>query len=73
MIVKVLTTKVKFLEPSAYYPLLNCTFAFQTANFILFGFMAYPYLPNPSAQAGYDTRSIFKQSLTGLNSEISFS
>ena len=28
---------------------------------------------NPSAQAGYDTRSIFKQSLTGLNSEFSFS
>ena len=28
---------------------------------------------NPSARAGYDTRSIFKQSLTGLNSEFSFS
>ena len=28
---------------------------------------------DPSAQAGYDTRSIFKQSLTGLNSEFSFS
>ena len=28
---------------------------------------------NPSAQAGYDTRSIFEQSLTGLNSEFSFS
>ena len=28
---------------------------------------------NPSAQAGYDTRSIFKWSLTGLNSEFSFS
>ena len=27
----------------------------------------------PSAQAGYDTRSIFKRSLTGLNSEFSFS
>ena len=28
------------------------------------------YLPNPSARAGYDTRSIFlKRSLTGLNSE----
>ena len=27
---------------------------------------------NPSARAGYDTRSIFKQSLTGLNSEFSF-
>ena len=28
---------------------------------------------NPSSRAGYDTRSIFKQSLTGLNSEFSFS
>ena len=37
------------------------------------GFGAYPYLPNTSARAGYDTRSIFKQSLTGLNSEFSFS
>ena len=31
------------------------------------------YLPNPSARAGYDTRQIFKRSLTGLNSEFSFS
>ena len=28
---------------------------------------------NPSARAGYDTRSIFKWSSTGLNSEFSFS
>ena len=28
---------------------------------------------NPSARAEYDTRSIFQQSLTGLNSEVSFS
>ena len=28
---------------------------------------------NPSAREGYDTRSIFKRSLTGLNSEFSFS
>ena len=28
---------------------------------------------NPSARAGYDTRSIFKRSLTGMNSEFSFS
>ena len=31
-----------------------------------------PYLPTPSARAGYDTRSIFKRTLTGLNSEFSF-
>ena len=28
---------------------------------------------NPSVQAGCDTRLIFKQSLTGFNSEFSFS
>ena len=31
------------------------------------------YLPNPSARAGYDTRSIFKRSLIGFNSQFSFS
>ena len=31
------------------------------------------YLPNPTAQAGYDTKSIFERNLTGLNSEFSFS
>ena len=35
--------------------------------------VTWSYLPNPSVQAGYDTRSIFKRSLTGLNSEFSFS
>ena len=35
--------------------------------------MLWSYLPNPSARAGYETRSIFKRSLTGLNSEFSFS
>ena len=37
------------------------------------GKLLYPYLPNLSAREGYDTRSIFKLSLTGLNSEFSFS
>ena len=32
----------------------------------------YSYLPNPSARSGYVTRSIFKRSLTGLNSEFPF-
>ena len=31
-----------------------------------------PIFTNPSAQVGYDTRSIFKRSLTGLNSEFSW-
>ena len=32
-----------------------------------------PLFINPSPRAGYDTRSIFKQSLTDLNSEFFFS
>ena len=28
------------------------------------------YLPNPSARAGYDTRSIFKRSLTGFEFRV---
>ena len=36
-------------------------------------YICVSYLPNPSAWAGYDTRSIFMRSLTGLNSEFSFS
>ena len=35
--------------------------------------MAVILFTNPSARAGYDTKSIFKRSLTGLNSEFSFS
>ena len=36
-------------------------------------FNAIIIFTNPSTRAGYDTRSIFKRSLTGLNSEFSFS
>ena len=41
-------------------------------EFYVYKEIYWSYLPNPSAQAGYDTRSIFKRSLTGLNSEFSF-
>ena len=41
----------------------------DTLSPLLFVFL----FTNPSARAGYDTRSIFKRSLTGLNSEFSFS
>ena len=41
--------------------------------FYCYRFNMLSYLPNPSARAGYDTRSIFKRGLTGLNSEFSFS
>ena len=37
------------------------------------GSQSHPYLPTPSARAGYDTKAIFKRSLTGWNSEFSFS
>ncbi len=36
-------------------------------------YLMFILFTNPSARAGYDTRSIFKRSLTGLNSEFSFS
>ena len=41
---------------------------------VIFRWLFFSYIfTNPSARAGYDTRSIFKRSLTGLNSEFSFS
>ena len=40
-----------------------------TSNYVLYHII----FTNPSARAGYDTRSIFKRSLTGLTSEFSFS
>ena len=33
----------------------------------------FTIFPNPSAQAGYNTRAIFKRTLTGLNPVFSFS
>ena len=32
-----------------------------------------PIFTIPSSRAGYDSKSMFKRSLTGLNSELSFS
>ena len=46
---------------AAAYTVINMRFACK----VLF--------TNPSARAGYDTKSIFKRSLTGLNSQFSFS
>ena len=43
----------------------------SSCNFLLLSLKIL--FTNPSARAGYDTRSIFKRSLTGLNSEFSFS
>ena len=50
---------------------LNFSAHFQ---FLLsFFFQAFIIFTNPSTRAGYDTRSIFKRNLTGMNSEFSFS
>ena len=38
-----------------------------------YGISIFTIFTNFSARAGYDTKSVFKQSLTGLNSEFSFS
>ena len=43
----------------------SCVDGFDIGVFIIF--------TNPSAPAGYDTRSVFKRTLTGLNLEFSFS
>ena len=47
--------------------------SFDEISAVEFNLEFSSYLPNPSAWAGYNTRSIFKRSLTGLNSEFSFS
>ena len=51
------------------FQFLFATLAYYVTNHFLF----LSIFTNPSAQAGYDTKSIFKRSLTGLNSEFSFS
>ena len=55
------------------------TFWWESITYWVISFLKYlPFayfiiFTNPSARAGYDTRSIFKGSLIGLNSEFSFS
>ena len=62
---------LKGLLLAATYPrsIATAHFRFLVEDHII----VISYLPNPSARAGYDTRSIFKRSLTGFNSEFSFS
>ena len=61
--------------PLAYSPMhIVIKYGKQTHTNIYIYIYIYIYIfTNPSARAGYDTRSIFKQGLTGLNSEFSFS
>ena len=42
------------------------------ACLVRLAWIVFVIFTNPSARAGYDTRSIFKRSLTGLHSEFSF-
>ena len=51
--------------------ILSTTYLF--ANIYIYIYIYIYIFTNPSARAGYDIRSIFKRSLTGLNSEFSFS
>ena len=44
-----------------------CLFQYSS-NFQFFAFFHFPLITNPSALAEYDTRSVFKWSLRGLNS-----
>ena len=57
--------KILLMHPNTFTLYLRAILHIHVCILILF--------TNPSARAGYDTRSIFKQSLTGLNSEFSFS
>ena len=61
-----------FLQLLSAYSLFRqkCIRDSTTNNYSLFQLIIFT---KPSARAGYDTRSIFKRSLTGLNSEFSFS
>ena len=43
----------------------------HTHTYIYIYICIYILFTNPSTLAGYDTRSFFKRSLTGLNSEFS--
>ena len=64
---KIMSTQLKLTGKYSHW--LNIKAEIQSVSL---GIMLILFT-NPSARAGYDTRSIFKQSLTGLNSEFSFS
>ena len=58
------------------FPVLELWGIWSTTSLPLLSSPLWPgvvLFTNPSARAGYDTRSIFKRSLTGLNSEFSSS
>ena len=62
------------LKRVVHNPHVLLTVFFDIFDFLISFFLDLMILfTNPSARAGYDTRSIFKRNLTGLNSQFSFS
>ena len=64
------------IRMSWLYILTACIRISSSFSFFTNSLMSSTYIiifTNLSARAGYDTRSIFKRSLTGFNSEFSFS
>ena len=51
-----------------YWPFFPETFLYRWVSVFLLHWLSY--LPNSSAREGYDTRSIFKRSLTGFEFRI---
>ena len=76
---------LKYSNMYSWIPLLNFNVYLKIVRVIAFcqngnssscdqvSTVVWVLFTNPSARAGYDTRSIFKRSLTGLKSEFSFS
>ena len=52
------------------YLAINEKFSHLTISLFTTNQKSRYYLPNPSARAGYDTRSIFKRSLTGFEFRV---
>ena len=65
--------EIEKIEKYSQNPLELCTNLYVCLWVCVCVFVWVIIFTNPSARAGYDTRSIFKRSLTGLNSEFSFS
>ena len=61
------------LDWALYLRLSWPDFGLPFVPFLFVSLIVLILFTNPSTRAGYDTRSIFKRSLTGLNSEFSFS
>ena len=68
-------SQVKIVDPNQMQGIWSNFYLFSNNGFIFFNYFTQKMdiFTNPSTQAGYDTRSIFKWSVTGLNLEFSFS